>query len=121
MTSTTTDGVEPRGLGSIWAAGLLGPVAWLADLEVSLMYTRTAVATDRKWPLFAFHGVALALTVVALLMLNRQRRRLAERGDAALAAARSLVAWGIAFAVFAALLIVGMVIPTVVFHPRDLP
>jgi hypothetical protein len=114
---------ERPGLAALWTGTLMGPLAWFANLELSLAYTRTAVATNRKWPLLVFAAVALGLALVGAVMSHRHRRRLGalvERGESALEGARSVAVWGLGLALFSALLIVASAVAPIVFHPRDL-
>jgi hypothetical protein len=112
----------------VWAATLLSPLAWIADLGGKVFLLRTANATGRKLPLFLLTAVALALTLVALWLSRRHLRQgtalLAdtpepERG--AVASARSVAKWGVGLAVFFTLLIAATALPTFVFDPRALP
>jgi hypothetical protein len=125
MTGTDSAGArEPRGLAGLWLSVLLGPLAWLADLAGNLFYMRTAVATQHRWPLVVMAAVALAATLVGLVLSLRFRlghRRLLEDGPSESGAAPALAAWGIGFGAFFALLITAMAIPTLVFGARDLP
>jgi hypothetical protein len=119
-----SEGVEPPGLGAIWLGVLLGPLVWLADLELCLAYTRTAADSSQRWPLVVFALVALALALFGARLSHRQWRHLGalvERGRADLQAARAVAGWGLCFSLFAALLIAAMAVPTFVFDPRDLP
>jgi hypothetical protein len=112
----------------VWAATLLSPVAWIADLGGKLFLSRTVNATGRKLPLHLLTLVALALTLAAL-WLSRQYVRQGtallvatpEPDRGTVAATRSLAKWGVGLALFFSLLVAAMGLPTFVFDPRAVP
>jgi hypothetical protein len=115
-------------LARVWTGTLLAPLAWAADLAGKLFLERTVNATQRKLPLHLLTVVALALVATAFWLAHRQWRETNELlssspdGDRGTAAAtRSVARWGMALALFFALLVAAMDIPTFVFAPRDLP
>jgi hypothetical protein len=109
-------------LPRIWTGALLPPAAWVFDLLASMMLTRTAVATDRRWPLFLVSLISLGLALVGVSLSRRAlRAHPREDQDRELPADLALARWGVALGAFFILLIVAMCIPNVVLHPRDLP
>jgi hypothetical protein len=112
----------------IWAVTLLSPLVWIADFLGKLFLSRTVNASERKLPLHLMTAVALAAILGALWISRQQVRRgtalLNEAPDAdraAIAAGRSVAKWGVGLALFFALLVAAMSVPTLVLDPRALP
>jgi hypothetical protein len=109
-------------LPRIWTGALLPPAAWAFDLLVSLMLTRTAVATECRWPLFLVSLVSLGLALVGISLCRRALQAHArEEHERDLPADLALARWGVALGAFFVLLIAAMAVPNFVFRPRDLP
>lgn len=108
-------------LGRAWLGALLPPLAWILDLLVSLVLTRTVVATERRWPLFVMTFVALGVALAGVSLSRRVLRARRRAKDAEPPADLTLARWGLALGAFFLLLIAATAVPKIVFHPRDLP
>lgn len=53
---------EPRGLLTLWAGVLLGPIGWAINLQTN--YTLSVFACDGAWPL-VLHAVTIASLAIA--------------------------------------------------------
>jgi hypothetical protein len=109
-------------LPRIWTGALLPPAAWAFDLLVSLMLTRTVVATERRWPLFLVSLISLGLALVGITLCRRAlRAHPREEHERELPADLALARWGMALGAFFVLLIAAMAVPSLILRPRDLP
>jgi hypothetical protein len=124
VSAASTSTLHSRRLARVWAGTLLAPAAWFFDLEVSVAFSRAAVASNHERSLIAVAILSMALALVALLSSWhewRLHRRLVEEGQTELAGAAVVAGWGVALAIFFMLLIAGMAVPLFVLDPRDLP
>lgn len=60
--------MPPVGNAPLWAGVLAGPVAFLLLLTVNYVYVEWACARSRWWPMHVAAALALAVTVLALLL-----------------------------------------------------
>lgn len=61
----------PVGNSALWAGVLTGPITFMLLLETNYVFEDWACATSRFWPMHAVDVVALAITVLALLLAWR--------------------------------------------------
>jgi hypothetical protein len=109
-------------LARIWTGTLLPPAAWVLDLLVSLMLTRTVVATEHRWPLFLVSLVSLGLALAGVFLCRRAlRAHPRHEREREVPADLALARWGLGLGAFFVLLIAAMAFPAFVLHPRDLP
>ena len=62
---------EKRGLLSLWVGVLIGPVVWLALLELNFALVPWACAAGANWPMLATTLVALAAVAAGALLSLR--------------------------------------------------
>jgi hypothetical protein len=107
--------------------GLLAPpLAWIIDLGALIMLTRTNSARQITWPVYLVTAAALALTALGGLVCWRAcqitdaGRRRPRSAALSQEATITLASWGLALAVFFALLIVAQAYPSLVLTPTEI-
>jgi len=112
-----------RGLLLLWIGFLLGPVAFLSDLQLSYSLVRYSCDAHRQWVLYIVTPVALGLTAVsiwagwkALLMLPK---RSDLEGDSVFDRSRFMAYVAIMMSLLSGLVIIAMAIPRYIVNPCD--
>ena len=110
-----SEAIEPtrpelaRGDGWLFAAGLAGPTAWLAQLCLGLAMVGDLCAAHARWPFHATTAGALATTIVGIAVCWRWRPADPTR--------RACASVGIALGMFFGLVNLALEIPGLVLDP----
>jgi hypothetical protein len=107
----------------LWLGVLLPLVNWLSMLGFGYALTDWVARHELEWPLKALMlgGVIAGLALVALAVLNLRHARSEHEGSSEerLAAAVMLARIGILSSLIGLLLVLSLIVPIVILHPRD--
>lgn len=112
------DFAEGHGVLSLWAGVLMGPVVWLALLEVNFVLVPWACAAGANWPMYVTTFSALASVAGGAALSFRDwrdaGREWPEESEGVIPRSRFLAAGGLLLNVFFLLAIVAHALPNLI-------
>ena len=118
---TQTQRTDGTGIAAQWAGALLGPLAFLIQLEVAYLLVPRACDAGAIWPVHLAHALSLLLALAGATIAWRQWRRWerVQRADGGGPEARSRFMAEVALpgSVGFVLVILALWLPTFLLHP----